>query len=89
MYCFNLQRSLSNTEDECSHLKEMCDNSTKELQQLAEKHEEQLKEMHELQERLTVGEKLIIINNITTASLLVQKFKESVKMSSNKHYVMI
>ena len=48
------QRSLSNTEDECSHLKEMCDASTKELQQLAEKHEEQLNEMRELQQQLSV-----------------------------------
>jgi chromosome segregation ATPase len=51
-----LERSLSNTEDECSHLKEMCEMSQKELQQLAEKHQEQLKDMAELQEKLKEAE---------------------------------
>ena len=50
--CTILQRSLGNTEDECSMLREMCESSQKELETLAEKHEEQLKDMASLQEKL-------------------------------------
>ncbi len=50
--CF--QRSLSNTEDECTHLREMCETSQKELQDLAEKHQEQLQEIGNLQDQLQV-----------------------------------
>ena len=49
-----LQRSLSNTEDECTHLKDMCEVSQKELQELAEKHQEQLTEMAAIQKKLEV-----------------------------------
>lgn len=48
------QRSLSNSEDECHHLQEMCEASQKELQELAEKHQEQIQEMEKLQEQLVV-----------------------------------
>ncbi len=48
------QSSLSNTEDECGHLKEMCENSQTELQELAEKHQEQLQEMNTIKEKLEV-----------------------------------
>ena len=51
-----LQRSLSNTEDECTHLKDMCEVSQKELQELAEKHQEQLTEMAAIQKKLEVIE---------------------------------
>ena len=48
------QRSLSNTEDECQHLRTMCETSQKELQELAEKHQQQLQDMLELNEKLKV-----------------------------------
>ena len=54
MKVFFFQRSLSNTEDECSHLKEMCELSQTELKELAETHQTQLQDMAELQEKLQV-----------------------------------
>ncbi|KAK2167269.1 hypothetical protein LSH36_30g03031 [Paralvinella palmiformis] len=53
----DLERSLSNTEDECSHLREMCEASQQELQALAEKHAEKLKEFSALQNELQEAEK--------------------------------
>lgn len=50
----DLEQSLSNMKDECSHLKNMCEGSQHELGQLAEKYQEQLKEVAELQEKLQV-----------------------------------
>ena len=55
-YFYIFQRSLSNTEDECSHLKKMCENSQKELEELAEKHQKSLQDMTDLQTKLQVGD---------------------------------
>lgn len=52
-----LQRSLSNTEEECAHLREMCEVSQKELNELAEKHQDQLHEVKTLEQKLEVGSK--------------------------------
>lgn len=52
---FDVQRSLGNTEDECSQLKESCEASQKELQLLAEKYDDRRKEVKELQEKLQVS----------------------------------
>ncbi|XP_074644471.1 uncharacterized protein LOC141901252 isoform X2 [Tubulanus polymorphus] len=52
----DLEQSLSNTEDECTHLKEMCELSQTELKQLAEKHEESVQEVEELQQKLNEAE---------------------------------
>ena len=61
-FCIDFQQSsLGNTEEECSHLKEMCEASQEELQHLAEKHEEQLKEVEQLQNKLEVRILIIII----------------------------
>ena len=49
-----LQRSLSNTEDECSHLQKQCEASQKELEDLAEKHREAVVQVHGLEEKLQV-----------------------------------
>ena len=50
-----LQRSLTSAEDECSHLKEMCESSQEELRLLATRYQDQLKEIQELQEKLQVS----------------------------------
>ena len=50
-----LQRSLTSAEDECSHLKEMCESSQEELKLLATRYQDQLKEIQELQEKLQVS----------------------------------
>ncbi|XP_046354342.1 sarcolemmal membrane-associated protein-like isoform X12 [Haliotis rufescens] len=52
----DLERSLSNTESECGHLKDMCEKSQDELKQLAEKYQDQLKEVQELQDKLKDAE---------------------------------
>lgn len=52
---FYKQRSLHNTEEECSHLKDMCEKSQEELQQLAEKYQDQLKEVANIQGQLQVS----------------------------------
>ncbi|XP_064607258.1 sarcolemmal membrane-associated protein-like isoform X9 [Liolophura sinensis] len=53
----DLERSLGNTEDECSQLKESCEASQKELQLLAEKYDDRRKEVKELQEKLQEAER--------------------------------
>jgi len=50
----DLERSLSNTEDECTHLQKACEASQKELAELAEKHTEAVHEVQSLQEKLQV-----------------------------------
>lgn len=50
-----LQRSLHNTEDECTHLKDMCEKAQEELQALAEKYQDQQKEVLDIQEKLQVS----------------------------------
>ena len=51
----DLERSLTSAEDECGHLKEMCETSQEELNQLAIKYQDQLKEVQDLQEKLDVS----------------------------------
>ncbi|KAL5014637.1 hypothetical protein ScPMuIL_008907 [Solemya velum] len=52
-----LEQSLTNSEDECSHLKKMCEMAQDELQQLAEKYQDQLKEVQDLQIKLHEAER--------------------------------
>ena len=54
-YLCLLQKSLSNTEDECSHLRDMCEKSQTELSDLAEKHTEAVREVQTLTEKLQVN----------------------------------
>ncbi|XP_069101184.1 sarcolemmal membrane-associated protein-like isoform X8 [Argopecten irradians] len=56
----DLERSMVNTEEECSHLKDMCEKSQEELQQLAEKYQDQLKEVKELQDKLSEAERNLV-----------------------------
>ena len=51
----DLEQSLGNMREECSHLKEACETSQGELSQLAIKYQEQLKEVADLQEKLQVS----------------------------------
>nr|XP_022298775.1 sarcolemmal membrane-associated protein-like isoform X4 [Crassostrea virginica] len=53
----DLERSLHNTEDECAHLKDMCEKAQEELQALAEKYQDQQKEVIDIQEKLQEAEK--------------------------------
>ncbi|XP_060080629.1 sarcolemmal membrane-associated protein-like isoform X4 [Ylistrum balloti] len=56
----DLERSMVNTEEECAHLKDMCEKSQEELQQLAEKYQDQLKEVKELQDKLSEAERNLV-----------------------------
>ncbi|XP_021363296.1 sarcolemmal membrane-associated protein-like isoform X12 [Mizuhopecten yessoensis] len=56
----DLERSMVNTEEECAHLKDMCEKSQDELQQLAEKYQDQLKEVKELQDKLSEAERNLV-----------------------------
>ena len=49
-----LKSSLGNKEDECQHLRTMCETSQKNLEELAEKHQEHLQELANLHEKLQV-----------------------------------
>lgn len=53
----DLERSLHNTEDECAHLKDMCEKAQEELMALAEKYQDQQKEVIEIQEKLQEAER--------------------------------
>lgn len=53
----DLERSLHNTEEECGHLKDMCEKSQEELQHLAEKYQDQLKEVANIQGQLQDAER--------------------------------
>ncbi|CAD5115584.1 DgyrCDS4545 [Dimorphilus gyrociliatus] len=53
----DLEKSLAVAEQECSQLREACENSQRELSELAEKHDEQMKEVQSLQEELREAEK--------------------------------
>ena len=55
MFFHVFQRSLTSAEDECNHLKEMCESSQEELKLLATRYQDQLKEVQELQDKLQVG----------------------------------
>ncbi|XP_069693764.1 sarcolemmal membrane-associated protein isoform X2 [Periplaneta americana] len=48
----DLERTLSNTEDECAHLKELCERSQQDLQDLALKYSLQLQKVEELTSKL-------------------------------------
>ena len=50
----DLERSLTKSEDECSHMKDMCEQSQEELQVLAEKYQDQLKAVQDIQIQLQV-----------------------------------
>lgn len=49
-----LQRSLSNTEDECTHLKEMNERTQEELRELANKYNGAVNEIKDLSDKLKV-----------------------------------
>lgn len=51
---FFFQRSLSNTEDECTHLKEMNERTQEELQELANKYNGAVNEIKDLTDKLKV-----------------------------------
>lgn len=51
-----LQRSLSNTEDECTHLKEMSERGQEELRELANKYNAAVNEIKELTDKIKVPE---------------------------------
>lgn len=55
IYCNSiLQRSLSNTEDECTHLKEMNERTQEELRELANKYNGAVNEIKDLSDKLKV-----------------------------------
>lgn len=51
-----LQRSLSNTEDECTHLKEMSERNQEELRELANKYNAAVNEIKELTDKIKVNQ---------------------------------
>jgi chromosome segregation ATPase len=51
----DLETSLSNTEDNCTHLKNMCELAQQELERLASKHEETEKDVDTLKQKLEVS----------------------------------
>ncbi|XP_029907611.1 sarcolemma associated protein a isoform X6 [Myripristis murdjan] len=51
-----VERSLSNTEDECTHLKEMSERSQDELRELANKYNAAVNEIKELTDKIKVAE---------------------------------
>lgn len=51
---FFAQRSLSNTEDECTHLKEMSERGQEELGELANKYNAAVNEIKELTDKIKV-----------------------------------
>ncbi|KAM3849986.1 sarcolemma associated protein a [Diretmus argenteus] len=51
-----VERSLSNTEDECTHLKEMSERSKEELRELANKYNAAVNEIKELTDKIKVAE---------------------------------
>ncbi|XP_063219396.1 sarcolemmal membrane-associated protein-like isoform X4 [Bacillus rossius redtenbacheri] len=48
----DLERTLNNTEDECAHLKELCDRSQQDLQDLAHKYCQQVQKVEELMSQI-------------------------------------
>lgn len=54
VYKLELQRSLSNTEDECTHLKEMNERTQEELRELANKYNGAVNEIKDLSDKLKV-----------------------------------
>ncbi|CAH1783910.1 unnamed protein product [Owenia fusiformis] len=51
-----IEHSLSNTEDECEHLRKICETSQNELEELATKHKESLNEVEEFKQQLSQAE---------------------------------
>ena len=49
-----VQSSLSTSEEECNHLRQICETAQKELDMMTEKHDEQVKEVERLQHNLEV-----------------------------------
>lgn len=58
-----LQRSLSNTEDECTHLKEMNERTQEELRELANKYNGAVNEIKDLSDKLKVMTELHLTYN--------------------------
>ncbi|XP_041349940.1 sarcolemmal membrane-associated protein-like isoform X5 [Gigantopelta aegis] len=52
----DLERSLTNTESECTHLKDGCEKNQEELQELAKKYQDKLQEIQDLQDKLVEAE---------------------------------
>lgn len=52
-----VQRTLSNTEDECTHLKEMSERGQEELRELANKYNAAVNEIKELTDKIKVPKK--------------------------------
>lgn len=52
-----LESSLSTSEEECNHLRQICETAQKELDMMTEKHDEQVKEVERLQHNLEEVEK--------------------------------
>lgn len=72
--CFvpaGLQRSLSNTEDECTHLKEMSERGQEELRELANKYNAAVNEIKELTDKIKVPARTL---NMCDATLNVTEF---------------
>lgn len=55
LFAVGLQRSLSNTEDECTHLKEMSERGQEELRELANKYNAAVNEIKELTDKIKVN----------------------------------
>jgi len=57
----DLERSLTRSEDECGHMKDMCERLQEELQLLAEKYQDQLKAVQDVQIQLQVRTQRLIL----------------------------
>nr|CAB3266368.1 sarcolemmal membrane-associated protein [Phallusia mammillata] len=68
----NLERSLSNTEDECTHLRQMHEQTQNELTELAAVHQGKIKEIQEISEKLQETER----KNKDTITELEQRKEE-------------
>ena len=68
------QRSLTSAEDECGHLREMCESSQEELKLLATRYQDQLKEVQELQDKLQVGVVVCCVQIVKGGGVHVVRF---------------
>lgn len=71
-----LQRSLSNTEDECTHLKEMNERTQEELRELANKYNGAVNEIKDLSDKL----KVCIYSTWKYIKLIVPTILDSLKV---------
>lgn len=69
-----LQRSLSNTEDECTHLKEMNERTQEELRELANKYNGAVNEIKDLSDKLKVITELHLTHGDTIVHGTKRKF---------------